>query len=125
MRRPLPARDAELRIEPSKARSIDSSDAFKVAFRSIESFNSLGGVRANVAADVSTVPGQEFPSRFRDERVVLNDKTTEVARRLGKSQTHLSMVCAMIDPPDWLMASYRSGKCQGLRELYELRRLHE
>jgi len=49
---------------------------------------------------------------------------TEVARRLGKSQAYLSMVCAMIDPPDWLMASYRCGKCQGLHEIYELRRLH-
>jgi hypothetical protein len=35
------------------------------------------------------------------------------------------MVCAMIDPPDWLMSAYRSGQCRSIAELYELRRLNE
>jgi ParB family transcriptional regulator, chromosome partitioning protein len=49
----------------------------------------------------------------------------EIARRLGKSKTYVTFVCAMIDPPDWLLAAYRANQCRGLQELYELRRLHE
>jgi len=61
---------------------------------------------------------------FVQRQLVKGMTRTEVARRLGKSQAYLSLVGAMIDPPDWLMATYRAGKCQGLTELYELRRLH-
>jgi len=61
---------------------------------------------------------------FVQRQLVHGMTRTEVARRLGKSQAYLSLVGAMIDPPDWLMATYRAGKCQGLTELYELRRLH-
>lgn len=50
---------------------------------------------------------------------------TEIARRLGKSQTYVTFVRAMIDPPSWLMEVYRSGKCRNAAQLYELRRLHE
>lgn len=49
----------------------------------------------------------------------------EIARRLGKSQTYMTFVRAMIDPPAWLMAVYRSGRCRNAAQLYELRRLHE
>ena len=49
----------------------------------------------------------------------------EIARRLGKSQTYITFVRAMIDPPPWLMEVYRSGKCRNAAQLYELRRLHE
>ncbi len=49
----------------------------------------------------------------------------EIARRLGKSQTYITFVRAMIDPPTWLMDVYRSGKCRNAAQLYELRRLHE
>ena len=49
----------------------------------------------------------------------------EIARRLGKSQTYVTFIRAMIDPPDWLMEVYRSGKCRNAAQLYELRRLHE
>jgi ParB family transcriptional regulator, chromosome partitioning protein len=49
----------------------------------------------------------------------------EVARRLGKSRAYITYVCALIDPPDWLMTLYRDGRCRGVRELYDLRRLHE
>lgn len=61
---------------------------------------------------------------FVQRQLVHGMTRSEVARRLGKSQAYVSMVCAMIDPPDCLMAAYRGGKCQGLTELYELRRLH-
>ncbi len=49
---------------------------------------------------------------------------SDIARLLGKSRTYITFVCAMIDPPDWLLGVYRSGKCRGVTELYELRRLH-
>jgi ParB family transcriptional regulator, chromosome partitioning protein len=49
----------------------------------------------------------------------------EVARRLGKSRAYITYVCALIDPPDWLMTLYRSGRCRGVKELYDLRRLHD
>ena len=49
----------------------------------------------------------------------------EIARRLGKSQTYITFVRAMIDPPAWLLDVYRSGKCRNAAQLYELRRLHE
>ncbi|MEO7337245.1 MAG: ParB/RepB/Spo0J family partition protein, partial [Caldimonas sp.] len=48
----------------------------------------------------------------------------DVARRLGKSRAYLTYVCALVDAPDWLMTLYREGKCRGVRELYDLRRLH-
>jgi ParB family chromosome partitioning protein len=35
------------------------------------------------------------------------------------------MVAALIDPPDWLLDAYRSRRCIGVAELYELRRLHD
>jgi ParB family transcriptional regulator, chromosome partitioning protein len=49
----------------------------------------------------------------------------EIARRLGKSQTYITFVRAMIDPPAWLLDVYRSGKCRNAAQLYELRRLYE
>lgn len=48
----------------------------------------------------------------------------DVARRLGKSRAYLSYVCALIDAPHWLLNVYREGRCHGVRELYDLRRLH-
>ena len=48
----------------------------------------------------------------------------EIARRLGKTRGYLTFVGALIDPPDWLLDAYRSGRCRGLTELYELRKLH-
>jgi ParB family chromosome partitioning protein len=49
----------------------------------------------------------------------------EVARRLGKSRTYIGYVCALIDPPDWLLSLYREGRCRGVKELHDLRRLGE
>jgi ParB family chromosome partitioning protein len=49
----------------------------------------------------------------------------EIARRLGKSKTYVGYVCALIDPPDWLLAMYREGRCRGVKELHDLRRLQE
>lgn len=49
----------------------------------------------------------------------------EIARRLGKSKTYVGYVCALIDPPDWLLTLYREGRCRGVKELHDLRRLQE
>jgi ParB family transcriptional regulator, chromosome partitioning protein len=62
---------------------------------------------------------------FVKKRLARRESQATIARLLGKSQAHITMVCAMIDPPDWLLAAYREGRCRGVSELYELRRLHE
>lgn len=49
----------------------------------------------------------------------------EIAKRLGKTRGYLTFIGALIDAPDWLLGLYRSGRCRGITELYELRRLHE
>jgi ParB family chromosome partitioning protein len=61
---------------------------------------------------------------FVKRELTLGRSQSDIARLLGKSRTYITFVCAMIDPPDWLLAIYRSGKCRGVTELYELRRLH-
>jgi len=43
---------------------------------------------------------------------------------LGKSQPYIVHVSALIDAPHWLMELYRQGRCRGMIELYQLRRLH-
>jgi ParB family transcriptional regulator, chromosome partitioning protein len=62
---------------------------------------------------------------FVRNQLALGQSQAEIARKLGKSPTLITMVCAMIDPPDWLMSAYRSGQCRSIAELYELRRLNE
>lgn len=62
---------------------------------------------------------------FVKRRLDRGDSQQEIARRLGKSKSHITMVGAMVDPPDWLLDAYRRGQCCGVTELYELRRLHE
>jgi ParB family chromosome partitioning protein len=61
---------------------------------------------------------------FVQRRIAAGDSQTEIARRLGKSRQYVTYATALIDAPDWLLAAYREGKCKGLTELYELRRLH-
>jgi ParB family transcriptional regulator, chromosome partitioning protein len=61
---------------------------------------------------------------FVERRLALNESQNEIARKLGKSQSYVACASALIDAPDWLMALYREGRCQGMTELYLLRRLH-
>jgi ParB family transcriptional regulator, chromosome partitioning protein len=62
---------------------------------------------------------------FVRRRMSAGESPAEIARRLGKSRGYVTLVSALIDAPEWLLELYRSGKCRGVRELYELRRLHE
>jgi ParB family chromosome partitioning protein len=48
----------------------------------------------------------------------------EIARAIGKSRQYVMIATALIDPPEWLMDAYRQGRCRGLNELHELRKLH-
>lgn len=61
---------------------------------------------------------------FVQKRIVLGDNQAEIARRLGKSRQWVTLTTALIEPPDWLLRVYREGRCRGINELYELRRLH-
>lgn len=60
---------------------------------------------------------------FVQKRLALGERQAEVARRLGKSRQYVTMATALIDAPDWLLVAYREGRCRGLNELHELRRL--
>ena len=53
------------------------------------------------------------------------DSQAEIARRLGKTRGYVTFLCALIDAPDWLLDLYRSNRCRGITELYELRKLQE
>lgn len=60
---------------------------------------------------------------FVQRRLAAGDIQAEIARRLGKSRQYVTMATALIDAPDWLMGAYREGRCRGLNELFELRKL--
>jgi ParB family transcriptional regulator, chromosome partitioning protein len=62
---------------------------------------------------------------FVQRRMRSGENLAEIARRLGKSRGYVTVVSSLIDAPDWLLELYRTGKCRGLMELYELRRLHD
>ncbi len=62
---------------------------------------------------------------FMQRRLALGETRAEIARGMGKSRGYLTFIGALIDPPDWLLALYRSRTCTSVTELYELRKLHE
>jgi ParB family chromosome partitioning protein len=62
---------------------------------------------------------------FVERQLKSGQSKADVAKRLGKSGAYMTYVCALIAAPDWLLDLYRSGKCRGIRELYEARRLVE
>ena len=61
---------------------------------------------------------------FVQRRIAAGDSQADIARRLGKSRQYITLATALIDPPDWLLCAYREGRCRGMTELYELRKLH-
>lgn len=60
---------------------------------------------------------------FVQRRLAAGDTQAVIARRLGKSRQYVTMATSLIDAPDWLISAYREGRCRGLNELYELRKL--
>jgi len=62
---------------------------------------------------------------FVQKKLQSGARSSEIARTLGKSRGYLTFIGALIDPPAWLLELYRSGRCRGISELYELRKLHE
>jgi len=61
---------------------------------------------------------------FIQKRLAAGDNQAEIAKRIGKSRQYVTLATALIDAPDWLLDVYRTGRCRGITELYELRRLH-
>ena len=61
---------------------------------------------------------------FVQKRLALGDNQAEIARQLGKSRPWVTLATALIEAPDWLLQAYRDGRCRGMNELYEVRRLH-
>ncbi|MDP3084507.1 MAG: ParB/RepB/Spo0J family partition protein [Rubrivivax sp.] len=61
---------------------------------------------------------------FVQKRIALGDNQAEIAKRLGKSRQWVTLATALIEPQDWLLQAYREGRCRGINELYDLRRLH-
>lgn len=61
---------------------------------------------------------------FVQKRLATGDNQAEIAKRLGKSRQWVTLTTALIEAPDWLLQAYREGRCRGMNELYELRRLH-
>ena len=61
---------------------------------------------------------------FVQRRLALGDSQAEIARQMGKSRVYVTHATALIEAPNWVMAAYRDGRCTGLSDLYELRRLH-
>lgn len=62
---------------------------------------------------------------FVQRMMASGDSQAVIARRMGKGRAYVTLATALIDAPDWMMAAYREGRCRGLREIYELRQLHE
>jgi ParB family transcriptional regulator, chromosome partitioning protein len=61
---------------------------------------------------------------FVQKRLALGDKQADIAKHLGKSRQWVTLATALIEAPDWLLQAYREGRCRGMNELYELRKLH-
>jgi ParB family chromosome partitioning protein len=61
---------------------------------------------------------------FVQKRLAMGDNQAEIAKQLGKSRQWVTLATALIEAPDWLLQAYREGRCRGMNELYEIRRLH-
>lgn len=61
---------------------------------------------------------------FVQNGLALGDRQADIAKSLGKSRQLVTLATALIEAPDWLLQAYREGRCRGMNELYELRRLH-
>jgi ParB family chromosome partitioning protein len=61
---------------------------------------------------------------FVQKRLALGESKSDIARRLGKSKQWLTLAATLVEAPQWLLQVHRQGRCSGLNELHELRRLY-
>lgn len=61
---------------------------------------------------------------FVQRRLASGESQADIAKRLGKSRQYIMIATALIEAPDWLLCAYREGRCRGMNELHELRKLH-
>jgi len=61
---------------------------------------------------------------FVQRRLAAGETQADIAKRLGKSRQYIMIATALIEAPGWLLCAYREGRCRGMNELHELRKLH-
>lgn len=62
---------------------------------------------------------------FIKARLAAKDKKKDIAKGLRFPDSKVTYLCALIDPPAFLLELYHSGKCRTPQYLYQLRNLHE
>lgn len=61
---------------------------------------------------------------FIKKRLASGEKKADIARGLNRDRAYVTQHAALIDPPDFLLTLYNSGKCESAVHLYELRNLY-
>ena len=61
---------------------------------------------------------------FIKKRLASGEKKADIARGLNRDRAFVTQHAALIDPPDFLLTLYHSGKCGSAVHLYELRNLY-
>ena len=58
-------------------------------------------------------------------RLAAGEKGKDIAKKMGVSATVVTMLCALIEPPDFLLELHESRRCRSADYLYRLRKLYE
>ena len=58
-------------------------------------------------------------------RLAAGEKGKDIAKKMGVSATVVTMLCALIEAPDFLLELHESGRCRSADYLYRLRKLYE
>ena len=61
---------------------------------------------------------------FIKKRLAAGDRRADIARGLNRDRAFITQHAALIDPPEFLLTLYHSGKCGSAVHLYELRNLY-
>lgn len=62
---------------------------------------------------------------FIQTRLAAGEKRKDIAEKMGVPASAITALCAMIDPPDFLLELHESGTCRNPDSLYRLRTLYE
>ena len=62
---------------------------------------------------------------FIKKRLAAGEKAKEIGKNMGVSPTVVTMLCALIEPPKFLLELHESGRCRSADYLYRLRKLYE